>query len=885
MLITRLFQRALLSPAVALATFALLMPTLVNATVAPVSREILPFDSGWRFHRHDPEPVGTDLSREALRAWLLPQTDTFSNYLPAPHSRPASPEPGASLSVIQQGYDDSTWRTLDLPHDWAIEGPFDQSLPGETGKLPWTGTGWYRKTFALPAGDAGRHLTLEIDGAMSHSAVWLNGRFVGGWPYGYTSFQLNLTPYARPGADNIIVIRLDNPPDSSRWYPGAGLYRHVRLVKTNPVRIAPWGVFVTTPAISEKSATVDVRIEIDNHAAESAKLAVAVALQEIDLAGRPVAAPVAVAKPQQLEIKAGLPRQTSFNLSVPSPLLWSPASPRRYVAVATLHKDGVLIDRVETPFGIRSLVNDPDRGLILNGEPVRLHGVCMHHDIGALGAAVNVTALERQLRIMREMGANSIRTSHNPPTPELLDLCDQMGLLVMAESFDAWALPKKKNDYSVDFPWWHEADLRALVRRDRNHPSVVMWSIGNEIVEQFNSVGWKLATRLAGLVREEDRTRPITAGFNHTWSGYNGFQTAVDIVGFNYKPGEYPTFRAAHPRIAVLGAETASTISSRGEYMFPVTNNQAAGAADFQVSSYDLSAPRWATTPDREFAAQDDNPAVLGEFVWTGFDYLGEPTPYNDDSTNLLNYSNPADRERAAKELAALGKIRVPSRSSYFGIVDLAGFPKDRYYLYQARWRPELAQAHLLPHWSWPGREGQVTPVHLYTSGDEAELFLNGVSLGRKKRGPHDYRLRWDDVVYQPGELRAVAYKNGAVWAEAVQRTAGIAATLQLTPERATLAADRRDLAFVTVRVLDAAGVLVPRAKDALTFEVSGPADLIATDNGDATSFESFQAPARKAYNGLALVILRTRPGQTGEITLTARATGLPATSLKLRSE
>jgi beta-galactosidase len=319
--------------------------------------------------------------------------------------------------------------------------------------------------------------------------------------------------------------------------------------------------------------------------------------------------------------------------------------------------------------------------------------------------------------------------------------------------------------------------------------------------------------------------------------------------------------------------------------MFPVTNNQAAGAADFQVSSYDLSAPRWATTPDREFAAQDDNPAVLGEFVWTGFDYLGEPTPYNDDSTNLLNYSNPADRERAAKELAALGKIRVPSRSSYFGIVDLAGFPKDRYYLYQARWRPELAQAHLLPHWSWPGREGQVTPVHLYTSGDEAELFLNGVSLGRKKRGPHDYRLRWDDVVYQPGELRAVAYKNGAVWAEAVQRTAGIAATLQLTPERATLAADRRDLAFVTVRVLDAAGVLVPRAKDALTFEVSGPADLIATDNGDATSFESFQAPARKAYNGLALVILRTRPGQTGEITLTARATGLPATSLKLRSE
>jgi beta-galactosidase len=411
-----------------------------------------------------------------------------------------------------------------------------------------------------------------------------------------------------------------------------------------------------------------------------------------------------------------------------------------------------------------------------------------------------------------------------------------------------------------------------------------MWSIGNEIREQRDPAGWRLATRLAGIVREEDRTRLIVGGFNDVQAGYTGFETALDVFGYNYKPAEYPKFRAIHPRIPLLGSETASTISSRGEYFFPFSDNIASGRVDFQISSYDRCAPNWAMPPDREFAGQDDYPFVLGEFVWTGFDYLGEPTPYNNDATNVLNYSDPAARERAARELAEMGKLRVPSRSSYFGIIDLAGFPKDRFYIYQARWRPDLPMAHLLPHWTWPERVGQVTPVHLYTSGDEAELFLNGRSLGRKKRGPHDYRLRWDDVVYEPGEIRAVAYKNGAVWAETVQRTAGPAAALQLTAERPTLSSDGRDLAFVTARVVDVAGVLVPRAKMPLRFRVAGGAEIIATDNGDATSFESFQSPERRAFNGLALAILRARPGQTGEITVTVEAEGLKPATLLLKA-
>jgi beta-galactosidase len=413
---------------------------------------------------------------------------------------------------------------------------------------------------------------------------------------------------------------------------------------------------------------------------------------------------------------------------------------------------------------------------------------------------------------------------------------------------------------------------------------VILWSIGNEIREQGESGGWRLAAHLAGLVREEDRSRFVTSACNNVDSGYNGFQTALDVLGYNYKPGEYPRFHAKHPTMPVLGSETASCVSSRGEYFFPVSNDKANGRADFQVSSYDLYAPRWALPPDVEFKGLDEFPAAAGEFVWTGFDYLGEPTPYNADSTNLLNSADPAEQARMAKELKDLGKITVPSRSSYFGIIDLAGFKKDRFFIYQARWRPDFPMAHILPHWNWPDRAGQVTPVFVYTSGDDAELFLNGQSLGHRQRGPLEYRVRWDDVKYQPGELRVVAYKHGRQWAEDVMKTAGPATKVTLAADRATLRADGTDLSFVTVTIADKDGLLVPRTKNLVRFELTGPGEIVAVDNGDATSFEPFQAKERKAYNGLALVIVRTKAGELGAITLKARSEGLAAAEIILQS-
>jgi beta-galactosidase len=482
------------------------------------------------------------------------------------------------------------------------------------------------------------------------------------------------------------------------------------------------------------------------------------------------------------------------------------------------------------------------------------------------------------------MGCNAIRTSHNPPAPELLELCDRMGMLVMDEAFDCWRMGKNPNDYHLLFDDWAEKDLRALVRRDRNHPCVILWSIGNEVVEQEVTEGWRMAAHLAGIVREEDRTRFVTSACNDVISGYDGFQTALDALGYNYKPDEYKPFHARHPAIPVFGSETASCISSRGEYFFPLGGDKAGGAANFQMSSYDLYAPPWAWPPDVEFKGLDEAPFAAGEFVWTGFDYLGEPTPYNADSSILLNFSDPAQQAGMAQALKELGKITVPSRSSYFGILDLAGFKKDRFFLYQARWRPDFAMAHILPHWNWPDRIGQVTPVMVYTSGDEAELFLNGKSLGRRKLEPRQYRLRWDDVKYQAGELKVVAYKHGQKWAEDVVKTTGAAARLALAADRATLNADGSDLAYVTVTVADAEGLQVPKSGNLVTFELKGPGEIVAVDNGDATSFEPFQARERHAFNGLVLVIVRTKAGESGPITLKALSDGLAAAEITLQS-
>jgi beta-galactosidase len=790
-------------------------------------RQMMDFNEGWRFARFGAMPDGSCIDEPA----------------------------GLEVSDL----DDSGWRQLDLPHDWGIEGPFREELENRTGKLPWAGIGWYRKRFTVPEKDAGKRIFIDFDGAMSETQVWLNGEYIGEWPYGYTSFRLDLSRHIRPGRENVIAVRLDNKPESSRWYPGGGIYRNVRLVKTHPVHVEHWGVFVTTPEVSEERATVRVQTEITGGDA----------LTEMvhEIIGTGV---------------SGSGADCSMQLD--SPGLWSLESPNLYTLKTTVRHQGEVVDTIETIFGVRSIEYTAE-GFFLNGKKVRMNGVCQHHDLGPLGAAINTRALERQIEILQEMGCNAIRTAHNPPAPELLDLCDRMGILVQVEAFDCWKKSKARNDYARFFPKWHEKDLRAMVRRDRNHPSVVMWSTGNEVREMKIQADAPVSQMLTDIIKSEDTTRPVTFGCNAPQAGFNGFQKTADIFGYNYKPYLYEGFRAQNPERPLYGSETASTVSSRGEYFFPVSEDKHMGQGGwFQVSSYDLTAPPWANRPDIEFAAQDRFPWVIGEFVWTGFDYLGEPTPYNKDITNLLNFSDPEERRRMEEELRKLDG-NIPSRSSYFGIVDLCGFKKDRFYMYQARWRPELRIAHILPHWNWPERIGEVTPVHVYTSGDEAELFLNGTSLGRRKRGPYEYRLRWDDVIYQPGELKVVAYRDGKLWTEQVQQTTGPAAVIRLEADRSMINADGADLSFVTVRVTDKDDLPVPRSHNRIKFTLDGPGEIIAVGNGDAASHEPFQATERKVFNGMALVIVRSIKGEPGTIRLTAASEGLRSTSIDLTTK
>lgn len=798
-------------------TFAL--SVLLSACASPPpsdGREL--FNAGWLFARYGSMPDGSTLA-----------------------------EPSGLESPDLA---DTSWRTLDLPHDWGIEGPFRQELDGSTGKLPWAGIGWYRKHFTISNADKGKRFFADFDGAMSHAKVWLNGQYIGEWPYGYASFRLDLTPHIRFGADNVIAVRLDNPPNSSRWYPGSGLYRNVWLVKTHPVHLAYNGLFVTTPAVSGTSATVHVSMEIENQS--DAPADVSIQAEIIDPDGENS---VSLLREVNLQIASGGMGKGAMDITVEQPKLWDVSAPNLYTLRTTMEQDGRKIEVRDTRFGIRAVQFTPFNGLLLNGSRVQVNGVCNHHDLGPLGAALNVRALERQIELLKEMGCNAIRTSHNPPAPELLDLCDRMGMLVMDEAFDCWVKGKTPNDYATLFPQWHEKDIRAYVRRDRNHPSVVLWSAGNEIWEQENGI---LVGKLRSIFHSEDPTRPVTAGCNSDNAGFNGFQDSVDVFGYNYRYYMYEKFHAANPMKALVGSETASCISTFGEYFFPVSNDKSKGMQNYQMSSYDLYAPPWATIPDVEFEAQDRNPFIAGEFVWTGFDYLGEPTPY---------YEN------------------APSRSSYFGIMDLCGFKKDRFYLYQARWRPDLAMAHILPQWNWPERVGQVTPVHVYTSGDEAELFLNGRSLGRKVKQPYQYRLRWDDVQYEPGELRVVAYKGGQSWATDTVRTTGPASKLTFAIDRSPIKGDGRDLSYITAIVVDSRGERVPTADNLIRFTVTGAGSLAATANGDPTSHDSFQSPQCKAFHGQCLLIVRSTGGNRGPIHVTAESESLPGAELELTSE
>lgn len=772
--------------------------------------------------------------------------------------------------------DDKAWRNLDLPHDWAIEGLFSDTLENNTGLLPWKGIGWYRKHFTLDETDRNNRIYIDFDGAMAYAEVWLNGEHVGGWPYGYSSFRLDLTPYAAFGKENVIAVRLDTKSWDSRWYPGAGLYRNVWLVKTSQIHVSYNGLYVTTPEIRKENGVVSVKAEVESHAATPVSVAIKASVFKLDKGGNASSAPVAEFTSPAAQLPASGNHTFRVDLNVKGPVLWDLENPELYRVAVTVLNGNETSDICTSNFGFRTLEFTARDGFFLNGKKVPVNGVCNHHDLGALGAAFNIRAAERQLEILREMGCNAVRTSHNPPAPELLDLCDRMGFLVQDEAFDTWKTPKKRNDYNKLFYAWHEEDLRAMVRRDRNHPSVFMWSTGNEVGDQNNPA---LSESLRRIIKSEDNTRPVTVGCNWDESGTNGFQKTVDAFGINYRLYRYDAFFALkdNDNLPFHSSESASTVSSRGEYFFPVVegdlNNNLPGKGIFQISSYDLAYPAWASTPDQQWEMQDKHPGVFGEFVWTGFDYLGEPTPYGGDLTGLRPGTRRYDQAKALLDMQNV--TEVPSRSSYFGILDIAGFKKDRFYLYQSKWRPDLPMAHILPHWNWPERKGQVTPVHVYTSGDEAELFLNGKSLGKKKKGRFEYRLRWDDVVYQPGELKVVAYKNGEKWSEEKVVTTGKASMLSASADRPAITADGTDLVFITVRIEDKNGALVPRSSNLVNFSIQGPGKIVAVDNGDATSHDPFQASQRKAYNGLCLVIVKADKGAAGSFTVKADSKGL----------
>ena len=753
---------------------------------------------------------------------------------------------------------DGETRVLNLPHDWGVEQPFLQENPGETGKLAWWGQAVYSKTLSVSAEDLQKDLRLEVDGAFSNAKVYVNGAEAGGWPYGYASWAVELNPFVREG-DNLIEIKLDNKPESSRWYPGGGIYRNVWLTRSAKTAVAHWGTFVK--ADIRGTVTIDITLKTDKPL-----------MAKVTTCILGTSAQVVTESP----VYDG--RVLTQTLEVEDPRLWYTDRPALYVARTTVETENG-VDVYDTPFGFRELEWRED-GFYLNGWKTFLKGVCLHHDAGALGAVWNEDAWVRRLQMLKAMGCNAIRCSHNPPAPELLDLCDKMGFLVMDELTDTWTWPKKENGYATLFDEWAEKDLVAMIRRDRNHPSVILWSIGNECGEQGDPTRWWIPQMLTDICHREDPTRLTTAGNDNPWAASQPYAATIDVYGFNYKPHLYEEFVRNHPGQPVIGSETASCISTRGYYRFPVEQEKDKGwsmEAPFQVSSYDLYAPGWASKPDYEWQYEDAVPQCAGEFVWTGYDYLGEPTPFNMDPSVLTNFHTEEEKEAFKKMVAGWGQtiaeVPLPSRSSYFGIIDLAGFPKDRFWLYQARWRPNLPMAHILPHWTWPGREGQVTPVHVYSSGDEAELFVNGKSYGRIKKD--GYRFVWDQVVYQPGTVDVIVYKNGQLWARDRVCTAGKAAMLLASVDYAG-----EDLSFVTVDVADREGNLVPDADHLLTFSVKGPAQLVATDAGDPTSHVPFYSPSLPAFHGKASVIVR-RTGE-GPISVVCSAKGLKKAAIGL---
>ncbi|WP_316795574.1 beta-galactosidase GalB [Pedobacter agri] len=758
-------------------------------------------------------------------------------------------EPGAKSPA----FIDTKWRNLTLPHDWSIEGKFDEKNPAkpEGGGLP-TGIGWYRKEFTAPADFQNRLVTIEFDGVYKNSEVWINGKYLGKRPYGYSSFSYEISKFLKSGK-NIIAVKVDNSaqPDS-RWYSGSGIYRNVWLTSTAKVAVSNWGTFVT----ADNDGKVQIQSQIQNKTLKSQTVIIVNSVYTAD--GKLLNK----SKPQTLKIDTSGTISHS-NLEIKNPILWSVENPNQYKLVTQILQNGKVIDTYETKFGIRSFNFDAEKGFSLNGKPMKILGVCLHHDLGALGAAVNVRAMERQLEIMKEMGVNAIRTAHNPPAPEFLDLCDKMGFLVMDEAFDMWAKKKTKNDYHLNFAEWHKRDLEDMIKRDRNHPSIILWSIGNEIREQFDSTGIAITKELVGIVINLDKSRPVISALTETDAKKNFIYqaNALDIYGLNYNHKLYKDFPKNYPGVKFLATETTSALETRGFYDTADTIRRwprdgktkfTEGNKEWSASSYDNVSAYWGSTHEETWKAAKKYDHVSGLFVWTGFDYLGEPLPYP-----------------------------WPARSSYFGIVDLAGFPKDSYYMYQSEWttKPVL---HILPHWNW--EQSKLVEVWAYyNNADEVELYLNGKSLGKKSKHNDDLHVLWN-VNFEPGTLKAVSRKNGKEILVREVKTAGAPVKIELIADRKNIKADGKDLSFVTVRILDAAGNVVPNADNLIDFKVVGNGFIAGVDNGFQASLEPFKANYRKAFHGLCLAILQSTE-KNGTIKLTATAAGLASSSITIMTK
>jgi beta-galactosidase len=894
-------------------------------------------------------------------------------------------------------YNDTAWQAVRLPHDWAISGPFNPQENGYAGKLPWRGVGWYRKTFQLSKADIGRKVYFDFDGVMAFPKVYVNGQLAGEWDYGYMSFRVDATPYVKFGGANVVAVRADTRRHGTRWYPGAGIYRKVTMTVCWPVHVAHWGTYITTPEVGDASATVRVRSTIENHLDTQTDVNVEVVL--LDPAGQ------AVATDKKSDIvPAGGSKELDQSFAVANPQRWDIADPKLYTAKIIVRMGDEIVDTDITTFGIRTFQFTADDGFHLNGRRVQLYGVCLHHDHGPLGAAFYRRAMERQLEIMRDMGVNAIRTSHNPPAPELLDLCDRMGFVVWDEAFDKWDATADRVDGQPPLEQHGEKQIRNFVMRDRNHPCIVVWSIANEIGPasgRREGMSAESVKFMSDFVRKYDATRPVGAACHIPQMANQPILDALDLTGWNYGR-RYSIYRERYPDKPIIYSESASALSTRGFYELPLPTGRTRYSKQLQVDSYDLNSAQWSDIPDVEFDLMKRDSFVAGEFVWTGFDYLGEPTPFAQQAKN-----------------------------SYFGIVDLCGIPKDRFYLYRSYWRPDTTTVHILPHWNWPERVGQNVPVFIYTNGDSAELFLNGKSLGRRTKmsesskpislakekpaqasseesskdnmiahgndGDHStrwcaadgtanqwwqvdlgevqqirymdiefekeasnyqyqikvstdgstwqtvatksdwtgdanlmahgmdvqarhvrieftqlrqgawasfnefgvragkaessyydvigkYRLRWMDVVYEPGELQAVAYKDGKEIGRAVMRTAGEPTAIRLTPDRTKLAATGEDLCYILVEVIDDKGTLCPLADNLVGFRIEGPAEIAGVGNGNPLSLEPFQADYRKLFYGKAMLILRTNDGQHGRTRITAHSDGLASAEIAVQS-